>query len=410
MRKRIPAPILVTIYVGALMVWAWLAYDTLNAWRFHVQASQVALAESVIGPTATPTSTPAPPTVTPTSTAVPTVLVPATPTAVPPTKLHPKTGRYIAAWLPTSFDADQARASFEANKDILDEVSPFWYSTNTRDGSLVADIGARDTELVKVAHEADVLVIPTVHNVVDDPFAIVQLLHDPKLRTAHVAALMDDVVRFNYDGIDVDYKSLDASVRADYSAFMQELSAALHDKGKLLTVAVHAKTTDYGGWGGFQDWKLLGEICDRVRIMTYDYSWRGSGPGAIAPQSWVSQVGEYARAVVPPGKIQIGVPFYAYNWGDGESEALSQTWLNVQDLIAAYAPRVNFRERDENGLVQESSFVYTRGNQRREVWFANSRALEVEAQPGRAAGPRRRGDLAAGQRGPTELGSDSPAG
>src|SRR2546421_3882009 len=44
---------------------------------------------------------------------------------------HPKTGRYISAWLPDSFDSVN-RKSFEANADILDEVSPFWYSTNSR--------------------------------------------------------------------------------------------------------------------------------------------------------------------------------------------------------------------------------------------------------------------------------------
>ncbi|GAC1648753.1 MAG: hypothetical protein NVS4B8_22100 [Herpetosiphon sp.] len=113
--------------------------------------------------------------------------------------------------------------------------------------------------------------------------------------------------------------------------------------------------------------------------MTYDYSWRGSvEPGPIAPLAWVSQVAEYARSIVPAGKVQMGVPFYAYNWGEGEKEAVSQTWLDVQRLIDSYNPQINFREKDSSGLIQESWFTYRNAGKLRTVWYASSRALEAK--------------------------------
>jgi len=375
----LPRPLLLSSYLLLFVLWAILVSDTIALW----QKRQVVIEQRKL--TAAIVPTPIPPTVMPTTTAtatavataVPTLSVPPSPTQRPVAVVHPKTGRSIAAWLPTSFDAEHARASFEANKDILDEVSPFWYTTRPHDGSLVPDKGARDQGLVEAAHAAEVLVIPTIHNVTENHGAIVALLRDPARRSQHVAAIAAEVRAYNYDGIDIDYETLAPEMRAPYSAFMQELSQALHAEGKLLTVAVHAKTSDYGGWGGFQDWVLLGQICDRVRIMTYDYSWRGSGPGPIAPMSWVAAVGEYARSVMPAEKVQIGIPFYGYNWGEGEN-AVAQTWTGIQELINAYQPTVHLAARDGSGPIEESWFTYRKNGKRRTVWFADHRSLEAK--------------------------------
>lgn len=375
----LPRPVIVVGYLLLFVLWALLVSDTLAIWQQRQIVVEERRIEAAFMP---PTPTAPPPTATPTApppTAAPALALdvpPATPTQRPVASVHPKTGRSIAAWLPTSFDAERARASFEANKDILDEVSPFWYTTNISTGALIPDTGARDRDLVAAARAADVLVMPTIHNVMA-PEAIVPMLRDPARRARHVAAIMDEVRTYEYDGIDIDYESLPDSSRDVYSAFMQELSTALKAEDKLLTVAVHAKTEDWGGLGGFQDLKLLGQICDRVRIMTYDYHWRGGGPGPIAPINWVAAVAEYARSVVPAEKLQIGIPFYGYNWGEGE-DAVAQTWTDIQRLIELHQPDVNLAARDSSGPIEESWFTYRRNGQRRTVWFADHRSLQAK--------------------------------
>ena len=156
--------------------------------------------------------------------------------------------------------------------------------------------------LIELAHSKNVLVIPTVHNVqTTDP--VPALLRSPERRARHIQNIVDEVLTHNYDGFDIDYEMMDSSLRDEYSAFIVDLAAALHAQGRLLTIAVHAKTSDYGGLGGFQDWAVLGQAVDRLRIMTYDYHWRGGGPGPVAPIYWVRQVAEYAKSVVDPARI-----------------------------------------------------------------------------------------------------------
>lgn len=380
------SPVLARVagYIGLLAVWLIIAYDTLGTWQRRqelVYRSALAAwtaAQPTVAPSAEPAlaplATPVP--AAPTATALPMpASLPPRASAIaaldprPALQSGPKTGRSIAAWVPASFDALNARPSFEANKDLLDEISPFWY-TVAGDGSLLGDEGSRDAALVGDAHAAGVLVLPTIHNT-DGPEWLASLLRDDNLRTRHVQAIVAEVREHNYDGIDIDYESLAPELRGPFSAFMQQLGDALHADGKLLTVAAHAKTADFGGLGGFQDWALLGQVCDRVRIMTYDYHWRGGGPGPIAPLGWVRSVAEYGRSVMPSNKLQLGIAFYGYNWGPG-GDAISMTWNEIQALIEQHRPEVNLAARDADGPIEESWFRY----RDRTVWYSDHRSLE----------------------------------
>jgi spore germination protein len=372
-RAALHRPILSAIVVVSLGVWAALTLDTLDLAR-RATVPPVYPTPVVIRPTTVPTALP------------PQVVAPPTPeadTASPDAPVsragfHPKTGRYIAAWLPDSFGSVN-RESFEANADILDEVSPFWYAPSAS-GSLRFGTEARDRTLLELAREKNVLVIPTIHNVVNGVDPVPTILSNPKLRQRHIDLIVDEVLTYGYDGIDIDYEALGAGLRDEYSAFIVDLAEALHAQGKLLTVAVHAKDCDLCGLGSYQDWVTIGQVVDRLRIMTYDYHWRGGGPGPVAPLYWVTRVAEYAKSVVDPAKVVIGVPFYGYNWPtDGSEAARGQTWDIIDEIIQTYNLNVNLLESDKNGPVLENWISYnTRTTGRRTVWFSTASGLDAK--------------------------------
>lgn len=356
------------IYGIALVVWAGLVADTIGLAR---QAAVLPpLPPTAVPPTSIPPTAPPPPTNVPAfaaATPLPALPIAAAEPAPQEAVVHPKTGRYISAWLPNTFNSENRR-SFEENADILDEVSPFWYAPDVY-GNLYHD--AHDKELVDLAHSKNVLVIPTIHNVVHGVDPVPSIISSPERRKRHIQLIVAEVLEHNYDGFDIDYEGLPSNLRSEYSTFITELADALHAQGKLLTIAVHAKASDWGGLGGFQDWVVLGKAVDRLRIMTYDYHWRGGGAGPIAPVYWVNQVAEYAKSVVDPAKVVIGVPFYGYNWGAG-GNAAAQLWTMINSEIQSRKLALNFMESNANGLVQENWITY--GG--RQVWFANKRSLE----------------------------------
>jgi spore germination protein YaaH len=364
------------IYSLSLLVWVALAVDTAG------------LAQRAAEPPRFPTATPAD--IVPTARPLSRVVAP------PPVEVlqaiapeadqrvasfHPKTGRYIAAWLPDSSSGGINRESFEANADILDEVSPFWYSPDSR-GNLYHDREARDQALIELAHSKNVLVIPSVHNVVNGVDPVPALLRSPERQHQHVRNIVEEVLTYNYDGIDIDYESLDSSLREEFSDFMTELSVALHEQNKLLTVAVHAKTCDFCGLGGFQDWPVLGKVVDRLRIMTYDLSWRGGVPGPVAPIYWVSDVMHYAKTVADPAKVIVGVPFYGYDWpSGGRGGGRAYTWQDFNDIIQTYGIEKTLVENNSSGQpVLENRIIYNSREGRRTAYFATSRSLEAKLE------------------------------
>lgn len=370
------------IFATAIFVWLALVSNTIG------------LAQRASAPPLLRTATPLPPTATtvPTPTRLPaarldplgptpttSALVAAAGDDAPRFSGHPKTGRLIAAWLPDSFGSENRR-SFDTNADILDEVSPFWYAPSPS-GDLYHDREARDATLLALAKEKHVLVIPTVHNVVLGEDPVPGILSSPSRRQHHINAIVREVKTYGYDGIDVDYEFLSSSLRDEYTAFIVGLGAALHADGKLLSIAVHAKNCDRCGLGSYQDWAALGEVVDRLRIMTYDYHWRGGGPGPVSPVYWIESVGTYAKSVVDPSKVVIGVPFYGYNWPASGGTALGQTWQMIADIIDANKLPVNLMERDSRGEVQENWITYSsRDGGRRTIWFATASGLDAKLQ------------------------------
>lgn len=303
----------------------------------------------------------------------------------------------VAAWLPTSWDGARARASFERNLGILTEISPVWYQVQA-DGRLAPYEGARDRSLVALAHVHGVKLLPTINNFHGatgfDPGLVQAIVADPALRTAHIQSILDEVVAYGYDGIDIDYESLGASDRDLFTSFIEELAGALHARGRLLSIAVHPKTAEPGGWSGAQaqDWRSLGEAVDRFRVMTYDFCWGGAGgggcesswnngrpPGPIAPLWWVKEVLDFAKTQVAPAKIQMDVPFYGYDWLGSSGAGL--TWEEAQAIINRFHPQVHWQAEDGRGRpIGESWFDYRDDAGLHQVWFNESKSIALKLE------------------------------
>jgi len=285
----------------------------------------------------------------------------------------------VAAWMPSSWDGGRARASWEASRAYIQELSPVWYQLDpSGDGSILPYAGARDSTLVEEAHAQSALVIPLVNNCYGnsgfDPAPASAMLHDPARRAAHVNALVSEVLNYGYDGIDVDYESLNGSADRDgFSLFIEELAATLHAHGKLLSVAVHPKTSEPGSWDGpqAQDWARIGAAADRFRVMTYGYHWATSEPGPIAPLWWMEDVMEFATSVVLPSRVYVGLHFYGHDWVGTSSNSV--VWEDVQALVTARGVTPQWRTASGwNRAVSEPWFAYTDDAGRaHEVWYAD---------------------------------------
>ncbi|MEH0981774.1 glycosyl hydrolase family 18 protein [Micromonospora sp. CPCC 205556] len=117
-----------------------------------------------------------------------------------------------------------------------------------------------------------------------------------------VTNVVNFVNQYNLDGVDMDWEYPDPGASAtNYSLLMQQLSSALHSRGKLLTAAVVSEGTYVQGVPtavfGYVDW---------LNIMAYD----GGSPHANYDWS-VASINLWKSRGLPASKAVFGVPFYS---------------------------------------------------------------------------------------------------
>src|SRR5205085_890542 len=170
-------------------------------------------------------------------------------------------------------------------------------------------------------------------------------------------ALNGLVDTYRLDGIDLDYEtiafasnaSLAPTIRAGYVALLNELATRLHAAGKIVSVAVAAKSADDASPAHqAYDYAAIGGIVDRVRIMTYDQHSRGGAypGGPISSVQWANGIMQYAVSVIPAGKVQMGVPLYGYDWNDRAPGATTVTYAQAQALMAQYGAQRQWSAQD----------------------------------------------------------------
>lgn len=273
----------------------------------------------------------------------------------------------VSAWLP--YWDSQAKQSFIDNADLYAELSPFWYELSPT-ATITLYPGAEDATLVSLAKSKGVAVIPTISNAFDGA-RVHAMLSSSASRTAHVNALLNVISANGYDGFDVDYENLPAADRDLFSAFVSELASALHGQGKVLTVAVHPKTSEPGSWSGpqAQNYAAIGQSADKVRVMAYDYHWDSSAPGAIAPVSWVDQVAQFAASQIAPSKVELGVPLYGYDWV--ASSGTGKMWTEFEATRATYGVSRQWSVTD-----LAPWFSYVASGITHTVWYEDAQSVD----------------------------------
>jgi spore germination protein len=228
------------------------------------------------------------------------------------------------AWIP-AFDFNNGFKSLQQYQKFT-KVSPVFYGVNS-DGSLInrKPPEASVTEIINYTNLNDIKLVPTIGSY--DYNVMRNLLQSPVHTNKHIQNILSEIDKYNYHGIDLDYEKIRSSEKEQYLKFLKDLGNELKLREKYFSITVMAKTRDTGiDTLDVQDYKVIGEIADEVRIMTYDYTLQTSTtPGPIGPLTWIEEVMEYALTNIPKEKIVMGIHLYSYLWKEEKASALTHT-------------------------------------------------------------------------------------
>lgn len=233
--------------------------------------------------------------------------------------------KIYAGWIPYyGVRASVARAI--AYKEMISEVSPFWYSLTSsktiKNQFTSANPSLKMTEQVQLLRSQGFSILPAITDGTRK-LVLYGYLAKESTRKEVVAAITNLVVTNNFDGIDLDLEGfafVDGSSSWDktkpvWTQFIVDLSKSLHAQNKLLSVTTPVLFDPASGRKGsyhVYNWAGIAPYIDRLRIMTYDFS--VSKPGPIGPLEWSESSLKYAISLLPASKVWVGIPGYGRDW------------------------------------------------------------------------------------------------
>lgn len=274
---------------------------------------------------------------------------------------------FLLASTDSSFDA------FRRNYQHVSTIYPTYYDCHTSSG---ATVGKDDPRITRWAMARGVKVQPRYN--CQTPSMVHKLVSDPLQRKALIASLVGLVDVNGYDGINLDLEKGTPQDRDNLSALVAELAAALHARGRHLSVDVSAKVSDVPNHprSSFYDYEALAEHADEVIVMSWGLHWTTSKPGSLMDIRWYTSVYDYVSTLPSRPKFVLGASLYSVDWPAGGGPAHPATalgWDALQALIARTGAVPVF-----DAPTGEWHFAYTDATGvPHEVWFSNAASLNT---------------------------------
>lgn len=218
----------------------------------------------------------------------------------------------------------EANNGFEAligKTEGVNVVSPTWFSLSDNQGNFTS-IASRS--YVEKAHSKGIQVWALLDNFSKD--VQTEVLLAPKVnREKLVKNLVDEVMTYGIDGINLDIEGIKEEAGVHYVQFIRELSIACRKNGLILSVDNYVPAP----YNEFYNRKEQGIVADYVIVMGYDEHFAGGEAGSVASISYVEKGIKDSLEVVPKEKLINGIPFYTRIWTEKEGKASSAA-LGIQ--------------------------------------------------------------------------------
>ena len=199
-----------------------------------------------------------------------------------------------------------------------------------------------------------------------------------------IAGILVVMQQKGYVGLDIDMEFIPADLKEAYINFIENVTRQLNQYGYFVNVDLAPKVsaTQQGLLYESHDYARIGQIVDRVLLMTYEWGYTYGPPMAVAPLPSVKRVLDYGVTEIAREKIFMGIPNYGYDWPLPYERGVTaaRTIGNEEAIMLA----VNYRTEilfDENAMSPYFYYTDEQGIQH-VVWFEDARSIQAKIQLG----------------------------
>jgi spore germination protein YaaH len=204
-----------------------------------------------------------------------------------------------------------------------------------------------------------------------------KILNSYEIRTKVINNIVNQAVKYNLDGINLDFENMATADKDMFSRFVIELKPKLQEAGVTLSVDV---TAPDGGsnWSNCYDRNIIGDVSDYIVFMAYDqYGISATKPGTTAGFNWVeTSLKKFIdREEIPSEKIILGIPFYTRLWEEQGEKATSKI-VNIKSVDEILPSNVH-KEWDKD--LKQYYVQYIEDGKTYKMWIEDETSIKHKA-------------------------------
>lgn len=252
----------------------------------------------------------------------------------------------------------------------LNVISPTWFKLSNNEGDFTS---FASQDYVTKAHNMGMEVWALVENIeYKDSIDMYAILSSTTTRARLIDGLMNQVLTYGIDGINVDFEQISMDCGEHYIEFIRELSIPCRANGIVLSVDNYVPT----GYTDHYDRREQGVVADYVIVMGYDEHYAGSSEaGSVASINFVEEGIKKTVDQVPAGKVINAVPFYTRIWETRDGQISSQAvGMDVAEEYVAY----HNMPLEWNEETCQNYAESTEGDSLLQIWLEDESSIEVK--------------------------------
>ena len=260
----------------------------------------------------------------------------------------------------------------------INVVSPAFFYLNDN-GEFQENVGNEGEQYIQWAHSNNYKVWPMVSNAGDGMLEVTsQIMNNYSARKELIEEIVNACVKYNLDGINIDFENMKQEDKDLYSRFIIELTPRLKEIGLVTSVDV---TAPDGGetWSLCFDRHVIGDVADYIIFMAYDqYGASSSKSGTTAGYDWVElSLNKFLTTeVIEPEKIILAIPLYTRLWTENsEGEVLRNPPVSMKNIENVLPDNVEKQWKDD---VKQNYVEYQEDGNIKKMWIEDIDSLKAK--------------------------------
>lgn len=259
--------------------------------------------------------------------------------------------------------------------DGVNVVSPAFFYID-KNGKFQENVGNEGEKYINWAKENGYKIWPMVSNAGSGMLKVTSsIMNDFNKRQKLIEDIVNVCIKYNLDGINIDFENMKKEDKDLYSQFIIELTPRIKEIGLVISVDVTAPD-GAETWSLCFDRHVIGDVVDYIIFMAYDqYGVSSKKAGTTAGFNWVeTNINKFINTEeIDTNKIILGIPLYTRLWTIEDENNADSSVVNMNKIDEVIPKDA---KRTWNNALKQNVVEYTQDGEKKKMWIEDLQSIQ----------------------------------